>query len=166
MSDPGIEKKRIWYWWNKSYRWVFWQRFLNGGDNMPGIVYNEFEVMTDLEDVIEDINKKIDFPKEEEFTNVDIYVDGKLFLRTYAMGMKLKSYNTKNGKTKYYLSFLEVNHNIKPDPDEDEWEDDEKSNVGSLLDFYFNDMGLKPDFVHLFSGEEYLSSSLALYFKS
>jgi hypothetical protein len=27
-------------------------------------------------------------------------------------------------------------------------------------------MGWKPDFIHLFSGEEYLSSSLALYFKS
>jgi hypothetical protein len=133
---------------------------------MAGIVYNEFEIITDLEDVIKDINQKINFPKEEEFTNVDIYVNGELFLRTYAMGLKLKSYNSKNGKARYYISFLEVNHDIELDKDEDDYADDEKSNVGSLLDFYFNDMGWKPDFIHLFSGEEYLSSSLALYFKS
>lgn len=106
---------------------------------MDGFVYKGFEIETDFLDALEEINEKIGFPGRTEFIDVEIYVNGKLFQRTYAQGFK-----TDNGSVKKILVLQNAFKN--PANDEFIYEDSH--------DIYYGNSQWEPDFIHLLIDED------------
>jgi hypothetical protein len=109
---------------------------------MDGYVYNSFEIGEHFRDALEEINERIGFPERTEFIDVEIYVNGKLFQRTFSKGFKGYSL-VKNNKEMNYFHLMDV--------DKDEEGEYEYSN---MQDIYYNNIGLKPDFIHLLIDED------------
>ena len=116
---------------------------------MDGYVYNGFEIGQDFRAALEEINHRIGFPEREKYIDVEIYVDGKLFQKTFTKGLKGDSY-TKDNKEINYLYLMDSTKNVDEDTENEGYEE---FLLDELQDIYYNDIGWKPNFIHLLIDE-------------